>query len=191
MKKYKVLQPFISFDNLYLSQGSMYCIDEEDLTTFEMDFVEHLDNCMFIEEIPEQPKTVWDLKKGDSCWIIYCRADGEVRIQCIQFSQQYDAERSLGLLFLTREEAEKELARYKAKVILQRDTKGFKPNWEGKADRCYGWNVIYNPTTYKLFANIDYNHLNDGTLRFATQEDAEASIKAHEKEWKTYLGVEK
>ncbi len=84
-----------------------------------------------------------------------------------------DVCRECGNCFLTKEEAEKELARRK-------------PDWKKQN---YGWNVIYNPTSHKLFANMDYNHLNDGTLRFATQEDAEESIKNHEKEWKIYLDI--
>ena len=141
----------------------------------------------WFEEIPEPPKTVWDLKKGDSCWIIYCRADGEVRIQCIQFSRQYDAERSLGLLFLTREEAEKELARYKAEVILRRDTNGFKLKYNLDEKRYY---VSYDPTEKELWYGYeDYSNVSHDIV-FASVEDAEASIKAHEKEWKTYLGVE-
>lgn len=98
--------------------------------------------------------------------------------------------KGLGIVVLSLVKGKKDLAWSRAREILKRDTKGFKPDWEGKTDRHYGWNVIYNPTTYKLFANIDYNHLNDGTLRFAAKEDAEASIKVHEKEWKIYLGVE-
>lgn len=64
MKKYKVLSPFISFDNIYCSRNSIYEVELANLTTFELDFVEHLEQCSFIEKIPERPRTVWDLKES-------------------------------------------------------------------------------------------------------------------------------
>lgn len=135
----------------------------------------------WFEEIPEEPKTVWDLKTYD---IFYVIEDGRVA-DGIWNCSDYTRNRDAGDVFLTREEAEKELARRKAKQILLRDTKGFKPNWK---EYDYGvavfWDVVHNKLVY------NWAEYNDGTIRFRTDEDAEASIAAHEKEWKIYLEVE-
>ncbi len=185
MKKYKVLKDFLDDQAVLHLEGNEFESVAENYAD-RVHFWEMLKINHFIKEIPEQPKTVWDLKKGDSCWIIYCRADGEVRIQCIQFSRQYDAERSLGLLFLTREEAEKELARYKAKVILERDTKGFKPNWNDLEQDKFV--VAYDISCEYLLIYLN-NNLFRGDIAFATREDAEESIKNHEKEWQCWLNI--
>lgn len=95
-----------------------------------------------------------------------------------------------GSAFWTEEEAEKELARRKAYVILKEDTKGFKPNWDdGREEK---FTVYYSHQTgekdfrVQIFWGIQ--HVPD--LVFANLVDAKASIKAHEKEWKAWLGVE-
>lgn len=140
----------------------------------------------WFEEIPEEPKTVWGLKEGDRYWFI--RTNNWVD-DCMWNDSQYDIGcRVGGNCFLTKEEAEKELAHRKAKAILERDTKGFKPDWN-ISNQCR-WYVCYNHYGKWLKIDKDFSLFNYGNLCFATKEDAEASIKAHEKEWKTYLGVE-
>lgn len=89
--------------------------------------------------------------------------------------------------FWTEKEAEKELARRKAYFILKEDTKGFVPDWyaidEPKYFVGYRWGgeglVVDHNWRAKWLAGP----------YFATEEDAEASIKAHSSEWKTWLGV--
>lgn len=139
----------------------------------------------WFEEIPEQPKTVWDLEFDDRFYLL--GEDGDIKLY--EWYNGYSDERALGNVFLTKEEAEKELARRKAKVILVRDTKGFKPKFQLRSGISYpGWLVEYDVDAGELFT-MCYIH-SDGTPRFATQEDAEESIRKHEKEWKIYLGVE-
>lgn len=141
----------------------------------------------WFEEIPEKPKTVWDLEEDDPYFYISC--DGDVkRTRWEELGFDYGA-RKYGNCFVSLSDAEKELARSKAKQILLRDTKGFKPKF-GK-HRCpndYGWEVEFDVYVQKLVA-INYRHQGAG-IRFATLEDAEESIKRHPNEWKTYLGVE-
>jgi len=82
----------------------------------------------WFEEIPGELKTVWDLKYGDQYWFIYLYGmigEGSWR----ENRKEDQRARSAGNVLLTREEAEHEVARRKAKVILERDTKGFKPDW--------------------------------------------------------------
>lgn len=145
----------------------------------------------WFEEIPETPKTVWDLKEGDGCF--YFATDGGI------FSDQWEgagldhSRRDIGNIFITREEAEKELARRRVKVILERDTKGFKPNWQsGEYDK-YEVAYDYSDGGYdgiSLFVNDCRYCCSHNDLWFATEEDAQYSIEKHEKEWKIYLGVE-
>lgn len=138
----------------------------------------------WFEEVPEQPKTVWDLKEGDICY--YLTAMGIIQETTFNDLAPRDC-LTVGSLFLTKEEVEKELARRKAKQILLRDTKGFKPDW--KNPKQYKWSVYYNYQFHDLISDYDWD-TQYGTIYFATEADADASIKAHPQEWKTYLGVE-
>lgn len=139
----------------------------------------------WFEEILEEPKTVWDLGIGDAyyipCW------DDQVGFDTWLDRPKDLVRRTLGNCFLTKEEAEKELARRKAKVILRRDTKGFEPDWRDTEQ--YKYYVSYYVCADRLEACLT-NCYRNSYLYFATREDAEASIKAHPEEWKTYLGVE-
>lgn len=143
----------------------------------------------WFEEIPEQPKTVWDLGNGDTYYSI--SSGGFITTEKYSFDTQFEDNQriAIGNVFLTKEDAEKELTRRKAKQILLRDTKGFKPKFGAICSiEDFGYEVQYERDVDGLYV-ISYKH-NDGTIRFATEEDARASIKAHEKEWKIYLGME-
>ncbi len=149
----------------------------------------------WFEEIPEQPKTVWDLKGRDKYYSI--ASDGFITTEICKLETQYeDGQRiALGNAFLTREEAEKELARRRAKVILERDTKGFKPDWTDESqDRfCVSFYLFCGNRTKGHLGHLQVENAKWSITReiyFASQADAEASVKAHPEEWKTYLGVE-
>lgn len=165
MKKYRLKKDLPTFkkgDIFTLSDGNLY----KDIG----------------EKIPEKPKTVWDLEKHSICWIIgngavYWDAWGNV-----VFGVE---KRAVGNIFLTKKEAEKELARRKAKQILLKDTKGFKPS-AGH----YFYYVYYNYNSRELRVDRHTGTNAYGLLAFATQADAEASIKAHPDEWKNYFGID-
>lgn len=93
--------------------------------------------------------------------------------------------RSVGRIALTKEEAEKALARLKAKVILERDTKGFKAINGGSY-----YQVAYRSGINRLLPVYYNGFYLYGGIKFATEEDAQESIRKHQDEWKTYLGVE-
>lgn len=139
----------------------------------------------WFEEIPEQPKTVWNLEKGDRHYFI--GGDGYIDDAAWDGDEIDELHRSMGNVFLTREDAEKEVARREAKVILERDTKGFRPDWKDDNQPKYG--VKFNKAVDELSVQVEYAFC-FALMYFATEGDAEASIKAHEKEWKIYLGVE-
>lgn len=133
----------------------------------------------WFEGIPEKPKTACELKDGDEWYFI------NYNLSCIQ------SFREVGNVFLTRKDAEKELARRKAKVILERDTKGFKPDW--RLITLYDNNFYmvcydYYDKSFRVKPSGSEQIL--GVIYFATKEDAEESIRKHRKEWKAYLGME-
>lgn len=140
----------------------------------------------WFEEIPERPKTVWDLKEGDECYRIMILSNGPTVVHTT-WDESLEHVRAMGLISTNQEEAEKELARRKAKQILLQDTKGFKPDWNNGEQMKYC--VLYTSYSKQLRVE-DHSAHHYGLINFATKEDAEASIKAHEKEWKTYLGVD-
>ena len=101
--------------------------------------------------------------------------------------EESDVERAkeLGVWLEAKEKAEKAVEWLKARKVLFDDAKGFKPNW--KDDQEFKWSVIWDCYGIRLFANFCFSETSSPGPYFATKEDAEASIKAHEKEWKIYL----
>ncbi len=145
----------------------------------------------WFEEISEKPKTVDDLKFGDEVWLTVIVSEGDSLkpvITPVKYvwhdSDQQRIFRELGEVFLTKEDCDKAIARDKARTILERDAKGFKAT---KGSSYY--QVAYKWRIDKLVP-VYYNglYLYEG-IKFATIEDAKESIRKHEKEWKTYLGV--
>lgn len=147
-------------------------------------FPDILNNSDWFEEIPEEPKTVWDLEKWEAYY--YIDTDGRVMYDYWIDTLTDHARREIGA-FLTRDEAEKEVARRKAKQVLLRDTKGYKPVWDGTHSNYEVWfGSISSCLGVSNYSTVFTHH----DLWFASKEDAMASIKEHEKEWKIYLGVE-
>lgn len=184
MKAYKVLKEFPSSDGGCIhKEGSRY------KPTKSASRTANLERLGYIEEIPEQPKTVWDLKEGDNYYFIDTIGNTggcfSAREEDLKYMRRY---REVGNCFLTLKEAENELARRKAKQILLRDTKGFKPDWFDNDQGKYG--IAYNAVGDRLIIQVEYGYC-FAEIYFATKEDAKASIKTHSDAWKAYLGVEK
>lgn len=125
-------------------------------------------------------------KRGDKYWVV-C-GSGVIESDDWGFGNLDESSFECGSAFWTKEEAEKELARRKAYVILREDTKGFKPDWNNSYELKHA--VYYDHDNGKFaIASFGSNQYRTD-LFFATQKDAEASIKAHPSEWKTWLGIE-
>lgn len=101
---------------------------------------------------------------------------------------------AVGNVFRTKEEAEKALAWLKARKTLFDDAKGFEPNWgtggELKWYVCYDWETDSHGEGGGLYPEYEAQVAYIPGPYFTTEEDAKASIRNHEKEWKIYLGVE-
>lgn len=134
-------------------------------------------------EVVEQPKTIYDLKDGDECWTVFCSELGYAPVR-IEFNKLAITLRETSSLYLTKEEAEKDLAWNKARETLVRDTKGFRPSQNDD----YRHIEVYYTDEGDLDTASD--HGLGGCIYFESYEDAEASIDAHPNEWRTYLGVE-
>ena len=94
---------------------------------------------------------------------------------------------AIGNYFKTREEAQKAANWLKAVAILRNDTKGFKPDWRSEIQ--YKWYVYYNHSKKGLETSGIWTQQGEA-LYFASADDADASIKNHEREWLTFFGVE-
>lgn len=186
MKKYKVLKECINPIRVELVKEGDIITEDDCCLAKDSILLARMSMEGFVEEIPEQPKTVWDLKDGDGWFYIEPECTGPL-IYITHSDKWLSTYRELGLAFLSKIEAKKELARRKAKVILEGDTKGFKPN-PNNADE-WKYYVDYSMTAQELIAVIEINHLSHD-IYFATKEDAEDSIDTHPNEWKAYLGVE-
>lgn len=193
MKKYKLkkdLPTFKTGEEFILDRnGDLYC-PAENIMAYYHETLNKFPNILtdWFEEIPEQPKTVWDLKNGDKFYRVSASGMTGYYWKIWQNNELDNLMRDMGEVFLNEEDAIKELARRKAKVILEQDTKGFKADWKNNNQN--KWYVTYQ--TYfngQLVAERTQGY-NYGPLAFGSWEDAQASIKTHKKEWKIYLGVE-
>lgn len=189
MKRYKLLK-----DLAGLKAGSTLCLDElgnlvtEDKATivFLVNFIHHyniLDSGWF-EELPDERKQ-WRAKEGERYWFV--QNDGEVYDDYELKVGTDDRRYRLGNYFKTEEEAQKAADWLRAFAILRDDTKGFKPDWKDEDQK--KWLVTYNHDDGTVSPNYCYN-TQESVLYFATRADAEESIKAHEREWRTYYGAE-
>lgn len=192
----KDLPTFRAGDEFHLSPRGNLVHTESHVVAYMQHTLKKFPNILtnWFEEIPDQPKTVWDLKKGDECWsrtaTSSCLGDS-TPVVATRETWHGDVHqlslREMGGVFLTVEDCNKDIAWQKAREILLRDTKGFKPNWKDLGQEKY--RVAYNASSDALFVEWQLDGVHS-CIHFATKEDTEASIKVHEKEWKIYLGVE-
>ncbi len=194
MKRYKLIKPLPMYEvgdgGFYIdSEGNlMYRASDAGETVYPAPvLVRHPEILKdWFEEIPEEPKTVLDLKAGDKCYIMNDVGELSEHIWYDDFIDH--SSRDAGMIFISKEDYYKELAHRRAKVILERDTKGFKPDWNDNDEGKYEVYYAYGKNTLCIVCYCYCCGHKD--LWFATKKDAEASIKAHPNEWKTYLGVE-
>lgn len=98
-----------------------------------------------------------------------------------------DNVKSLGLLFETKEKAEKYLEYLKAKEVIKQDTEGSKPDWNNSIEKkyCAYWDLEKD----KPVSEFEYV-AKESTIYFETRYGIEESFKKHREEWKTYLTYE-
>ena len=190
MKRYKLLKDLAGLEagsTLYLNELGNLVTSDKTTIVFLANFIHHYNllDSEWLEELPERKR--WRAKKGGQYWCV--QSDGGV-IYDHEIKVDVDDERyEIGNYFKTEEEAQRTAEWIKAFAILRDDTKGFKANWEDGSQ--LRWGVEYNYDTNRLSVYLTFG-IQCGVLYFATQDDAEESIKAHERQWLTFFncGVE-
>ena len=191
MKRYgllKDLPPFSKGDVFYLGVLGDLIREKDGVIAYAKPTLEKfniLDSDWFVE-IPEGYKR-WRAEEGERYW--WVQNDGGATNDCDDWVDIDDGRYELGNYFKTEEEAQKASDWLKAFAILRDDTKGFKPDWKNEKQK--RWYVFYSLFNGEFYTE-GYIDCHSSPIIFAAKDDAQASIKNHEQEWRTFLncGVE-
>lgn len=191
MKRYKLkkdLPTFKAGEEFYISLEGNLIADSKDIVAYAATTLQEFPNILtdWFEEIPEDPKTVWDLGVGDDAWFIFGGVRKFVSMDELELAMFQDRAK-MGDGFATLEEAEQELAHRMAKQILLQDTNGYKPDL--KDPQSEKWCAYYSIGDRYIYTFNEKFCVED-RIYFASEEDARLSIRKHRKEWLTYFGVE-
>lgn len=175
--KYKVLKECV-IESKYHAVGDVYYQDRHMALKALMALIDN----GFIEGIEDE---LWAPEYGEPYWFINNTADILRDDDCPL--GQIDKQRvSIGNCFRTKEQAEKAVAWLEAFKVLREDAKGFKPNWGDTNQN--KWLVFYCHDTRQFIASRTDFYQSE-LVYFATEADAEESIKNHRQEWLTFFGV--
>ena len=95
-----------------------------------------------------------------------------------------DLEKEIGNHFETTKETQECVAYLRARAIIKKDAKGFKPNWKNPSQkRFFGYFNLIDETL--CYFNAGENM--ESKIFFKTEEDIKKSFKKHPKEWMEYL----
>lgn len=190
MKYYKLLKDLPTFeagDLFYISEYGALVYDDGGygVMAYAQSELERFPNILteWFEEIEEPTNSSnWKPKKGDQVFLL--GGNGQIFSSSWVGANSDNKWLEFGNTYRTEEEAEKARDRRLAEVRLRR-TSDFKPDWKNEK---YGYSIFYGPRSKKLFVTI--RTIDGGEIvRYATQEEAEKSIKEHEADWKKYFGI--
>lgn len=125
-----------------------------------------------ILEKENKPKTVWDIEFGNKYYFI----QPEGLIVWNKFNKDgFDLNaRSIGNMFLTKEEAQFELERRKIEAIMKKYSSPFE-------EKKNSWSIYYNHLL-KAVDVVDWNNADYGTIYFDSKEIAQQVINEIGKE---------
>lgn len=189
MKKFKLKKdlPFAKAGDMVemWSDGTIAFISEPNLPRF---------NKKDVKMFPLWFEEVEDVEMPDEFYIPAVYSDKR-KIEAIKVNDMVSSSSTLqtiflnnseiGLAFKSKEEAERYIEYLKAKAIIKKDTKGFKPSLD-KYDKDIYYFGIWDCEEEKPFID-SYGGVAVEAVKFKTPEDIEESFKKHPKEWKTYL----
>ena len=190
MKYYKLLKDLPTFkagDLFYISEYGALVYDDGGygVMAYAQSTLEKFPNILteWFEEIQEPTNSSnWKPKKGEKYF--YINEYGDVEWEVWNDDDADNRLMAMGLVYRTEEECEEARDRRLAEIRLRR-TSDFKPDWKNEK---YGYSIFYGPCSKKLFVTI--RTIDGGEIvRYATQEEAEKSIKEHEADWKKYFGI--
>ena len=202
MKRYKLLKdlPFAKAgEEFQLHRGGIndYITlyrDEERIYQFKVgeDVSGMFDEWFEEVEEPKLPKEFFFISEdmvATLCYVSFSYNE-ETKADYASVVRNY---KSVGNFFETRKQAEDYLDYLKAKVIIKKDTKGFKPNWNDteqiKYSCSYQEDRFTGPRCVKPVINSTKTMMSS-LMYFKSEEDIKESLKKHPKEWKTYLTYE-
>lgn len=153
----------------------------------DFEITEDIEKC-----IPHKPKTVWDLKKGDTCY--YADIYNKAKESKWNNDNSFKSMRSIGIVTLTAEELEFKIESMKVYEELKRFAKDFTyEEWYDQSIHKYYLYADYDSSGYiNLCVEENYLRKNIG-LYFESKEKVREAVKTVGKERvkKYYLGVGK
>lgn len=194
MKRYKLLKdlPFAKAgDILSLERSQKYgyfklCKDRSNPRSIELyegiveGFIDNFDE--WFEEI-EEPKIFFTID-------IYKSKFKEINTDYYSGWSALEVKniKDLGLLFKTVEKTKKYLEYLKAKAIIKKDAKGFKPDWNNEDENRYrGCWDLKKDTTIWMYESGAFK---EPLIFFKSVKDIKESFEKHPNEWRTYLTYE-
>lgn len=194
MKRYKLLKdlPFAKVgDILSLERSQEYgyfklCKDRSNPRSIELyegiveGFIDNFDE--WFEEI-EEPKIFFTID-------IYKSKFKEINTDYYSGWSALEVKniKDLGLLFKTVEKTKKYLEYLKAKAIIKKDAKGFKPDWNNEDENRYrGCWDLKKDTTIWMYESGAFK---EPLIFFKSVKDIKESFEKHPNEWRTYLTYE-
>lgn len=147
----------------------------------------------FIEEIPDKPKTIWNLKEGDRMYTMAYNHISGARVEEAEYSEVYESARNFGLIFLSPEEAEDSIAKSSAiqriKKLIHDEGMEFLPDWNNQNQLKY-W-ICYDHHL-KIFSSFPSSSHHAGNLPpLKSLEDARKIIHAKSNELKIIFNIQK
>ena len=176
MKRYKLLKdiPFAKAGDIVemWSDGTMAFAGEPNLPRFNKEDIRMFP--LWFEEVEDY---------------FYITTDGSVWLCPKNKDKELDKNRkAIGNYFETIEEAEKYLEYLKAKEVIKKDTKGFKPDWNNEDENRYrGCRDLKKDTTIWMYESGMFR---EPLIFFKSVEDIKESFEKHPEEWKVYLTYE-
>jgi hypothetical protein len=143
--------------------------------------VREIDN--FDEWFESTSSISWNLKWGDRYWYIDYWGNVNYRNYADAIIDGLNIDN--GNVYHTKEEAEQALERELAEVRLRR-TSTFEPDFKNSNG---GWIVYYDYLNNRLECLASCWQNAGEPVRYATEEEAEKSIKENRADWLKYLGV--
>ena len=199
MKRYKLLKDLPTFKAgqlAYISeQGSLIAgnPDKPEITDagvqlmmYHKTTLKKFPNILteWFEEIPNPTDSIhWEPLPGDIYW--YLSNTGVVLKKKWMSSPDDIMRYVIGNTYRTEKECDKAYDRKLAEARL-RQTSTFKPDFENDEG---GWVVCYYHRNKELDCTRIYSCDYGEPVRYATEEEAEKSIRENERDWKIYFGI--